>query len=275
MPERGNERRHVLIEFEHALDRLALAGNRDVAGQQVDVRTGALEGVHAVAMGQVAEHRSAKGRLETRVVEPVLADLGRIGREDGDTEAIVDLDLDHRRAVHQGRNAGLHRLRFVRLLEHRGILADRCRHQSGQRHAKRILENLRHGNIAIFGEHRHLAHRDLAVHQTEQTGRQSDQDQAEGRKVAGKVEHVQVSGLAQSLFDVANPCHRVFHPPDGDDFHAGDRLLRAIGFRNQRPGEAELGSLLEALLSAWRRTDLTRQTNFTKYNKFRWQRFVF
>jgi hypothetical protein len=51
--------------------------------------------------------------------------------------------------------------------------------------------------------------------------------------------------------------------------------IGAIRFGNQRPGKAELGGLLETLLSAWCRADLARQTNFTKHNKFRWQCLVF
>ena len=72
-----------------------------------------------------------------------------------------------------------------------------------------------------------------------------------------------------SVFDITQARHRLLDATHGDHFHAGDRLLRAVGFGNQRPGETQLGGFLEALLATRRRANLARQANLAKYNKFR------
>jgi hypothetical protein len=152
----GDERRDVLVELKNALDRLVLADDRNVAGEHFDVGQRAGEGVETILMGQFAGHRTAHGGTKARAVQPALADLRRIGRKCRVAKAVVDPDLNHRRVAQQFKDTGLQAGGTFGLAKVLVVAADGVAHQSFERRAQGVLEDLGHRHIAAFGQILHL-----------------------------------------------------------------------------------------------------------------------
>ncbi len=66
--------------------------------------------------------------------------------------------------------------------------------------------------------------------------------------------------------------HRIRHAPHGNHGKTGNRLLRLVGLRDQRVGEAELGGFPQPLLSALYWPHFAGEADFAEDHQPRRQR---
>src|SRR5204862_3341714 len=63
------------------------------------------------------------------------------------------------------------------------------------------------------------------------------------------------------------PRDRIRDALDGDDVEPVDLLLRLVGLRDDRAGEAELGGFLQSLLAARRGTHFASEADFAEHGE--------
>src|SRR5713226_4762104 len=75
-------------------------------------------------------------------------------------------------------------------------------------------------------------------------------------------------------FLLPKPRDRVRHTLNRDDLQPIDLLLRLVGLRDDRAGEAELGGFLEALLAARRGAHFAGEPDFAEHRELFGKRLV-
>ncbi len=129
------KRRDVVVDLEDRADSpVRSAAHGDVGRKQIGVLDDPVERAEFVAMRELAGDAAGARCLESCVAALVLADLARLGREDGAPAHVVDLDLGDGEPAQMGRQGGGEpfTVRMVReSFGRHGVRRREVRHQRG------------------------------------------------------------------------------------------------------------------------------------------------